>query len=327
MRANDHVSSARTRGLLLVGASAVLWGTSGLTATVAYGHGVHPVTVSFWRMALGALLLAPLLRRTRAPAARARPLDRRQLALRLVGVGAGLATYQAGYFLGVAHAGVSIATLVTLGLAPVLVTAMERLRSSERTSPATAVGVVLAVSGLAALVGLPRDAGEGVLVGVAFAAGSAVGYAGLTLAGGDLSARLGARRLTTLAFATAATVLLPVVTVVGGFPVGREPVVLAALLYLGLVPTALAYRWFFSGLEAIPASAASILALLEPLVATAIAVPLLGERLTPLGWLGAGALLAAVVLTSSTSRSAEPRPTPAGRSGPASGDGRGRPAT
>lgn len=315
MRANDHQPAVRTRGLLLVGGAAVLWGTSGLSATVAYDYGVHPVTVSFWRMALGAVLLATLLRSGRRPVAAARSLGRREVLARLAGVGIGLATYQAGYFLAVAGAGVSIATLVTLGLAPVLVTVAEHLRGGDRTPRATTVGVVLAVAGLGALVGFPQRASAGVLVGVALAAVSAGGYAGLTIVGGDLSARLGSQRLTAMAFAAAALVLLPVVTLVGGLSVAREPIALAALVYLAVVPTAVAYRWFFSGLESTPASAAAVLALLEPLVATAIAVPLLGERLTPIGWVGAAALVAAVVLTSWTSRSTESRPTPAGGAG------------
>lgn len=292
----------RTRGLLLVGGTAVLWGTSGLTATVAYGHGVHPLTVSFWRMALGAAVLLPLLgRRTTGPRTTSTG-GRLRLLVRLLGIGAGLAAYQAGYFTAVHRAGVSVATLVTLGLAPVLVTVAERVRTRRRTRPATVVAVALAIVGLAALVGLPAQAGPGTTSGVAFAAASAAGYAGITLAGGDLSSRLGAPRLTAWTFAASAVLLLPLTAAVAGLSLGREPAVLAAMLYLGLVPTALAYRMFFAGLERIPASAAAVLALLEPIVATGLAIGLLGERLTSIGWAGGVMLITAVVLVSRASR-------------------------
>ncbi|MBW3621012.1 MAG: DMT family transporter [Actinobacteria bacterium] len=306
MRAREHLLNPRTRGLLLVGGTAVLWGTSGITATVAYGHGVHPLTVSFWRMASGAAVLLPLLRRR--PAGTATPTlasgGRLRLLARLLGVGLGLAAYQAGYFTAVHRAGVSVATLVTLGLAPVLVTVAERVRTRRRTRRTTAVAVVLAVVGLAALVGLPAHAGPGTMSGVAFAAASAAGYAGLTLAGGDLSARLGSPRLTSWTFALSALLLLPLTAAVAGLSLGREPAVLAAMLYLGLVPTALAYRMFFAGLEQVPASAAAVLALLEPIVATGLALGLLGERLTPIGWGGGALLVTAVILV--TRRSGAP---------------------
>src|SRR5690606_17851902 len=61
MAADSTSSTTHRRGLLMVAAAAVLWGTSGLTATVAYDRGVHPLTVSSWRMALGALTLGLLL--------------------------------------------------------------------------------------------------------------------------------------------------------------------------------------------------------------------------------------------------------------------------
>jgi DME family drug/metabolite transporter len=66
------------------------------------------------------------------------------------------------------------------------------------------------------------------------------------------------------------------------------------LLYLGLVPTALAYWLFLNGLRHTPATTASILTLAEPLTSTVLAALLFGERLAPLGLLGAALLLAAM---------------------------------
>lgn len=296
------IRTTSQRGLLLVAAAAALWGTSGLTATVAYSRGVHPLTVSSWRMALGALALLPVLRTAPAVADRLSWQDRRRLAV----IGAGLAAYQACYFIAVQRSGVSIATLMTLGSAPILVTLGERLLSGRRTARRTLVGVALAVTGLVALVDLPSSGGDEVLVGAAFATMSALGYAAVTLAGGSLSTRLGAQRLTVLAFVTATVLLLPATLATVGLGLGDDPTVVAAMLYLGLVPTALAYRLFFTGLQQVTASAAAILVLLEPVIATALAVPLVGERLTPLGWSGGALLLVAVVLVSWSPRPASP---------------------
>lgn len=283
-----------SRGVLLVAAAAVLWGTSGLAASVAYQRGVEPLTVSFWRMALGALAALPLMR----PAGESLPRLTWPAGFRLSVAGIGLAGYQAGFFLAVQHAGVSVATLLTLGLAPVVVIAVERMIGRRRTSRRRLVGVLIAVVGLAALVGAPSPARAGVITGAAFAAGSAVGYATLTLNGHALGAAVGVRRVTPLTFIVAAAALLPVASVATGILLPRDPMVVGLLLYLGTVPTALAYACFFAGLRTTPAAVAAVLALFEPLTATALAVPLLDERLTAFGWLGAATLLTAIVVVS-----------------------------
>lgn len=300
MQGQLDVIGLRRRGLALVGGAAVLWGTSGLTATVAYGRGVDPLTVSAWRMAVGALvLLVALQLRSRgevdAERSTVRALGRVE-AWRLVVVTVGLAGYQVCYFVAVQRAGVAIATLITLGSAPLLVTVGERLVTRRRTGRVTAAGICLAVLGLVALVGAPSAAGPDVIAGAMFAGGSALGYATVTLVGGSLGTRLGAERLTIATFAGAAVLLVPLAAVTVGLGIQGDVVVLGALVYLGVVPTAVAYRLFFTGLPAIRATHAAVLVLLEPLVATGLAWLLLGERLGLLGVAGALLMVAAVVL-------------------------------
>jgi DME family drug/metabolite transporter len=53
---------------------------------------------------------------------------------------------------------------------------------------------------------------------------------------------------------------------------------------------------FTAGLGRVPATAAGIVSLLEPLTATALGLLVFGERLGPLGVAGAALLLAALVL-------------------------------
>src|SRR5438093_759166 len=68
------------------------------------------------------------------------------------------------------------------------------------------------------------------------------------------------------------------------------------LLYLGAVTTAGAYALYTAGLRHVPASAAGVASLLEPLTATLLGVILFGERLGVAGWAGAVLLLGALVL-------------------------------
>ena len=60
--------------------------------------------------------------------------------------------------------------------------------------------------------------------------------------------------------------------------------------------TALAYVLFGRGLNQLPAGPAATLVLAEPLVATALGVGFLGERLGILGWVGAALVVLGLVL-------------------------------
>jgi DME family drug/metabolite transporter len=96
-----------------------------------------------------------------------------------------------------------------------------------------------------------------------------------------------------IAFTLSTLLLLPVVAV-RGLTVHFPPAGWGLLLYLGLVPTALSYALYLRGLRTITATVSAIVALLEPLISTLLAVALLGERLSPGGALGGTLLLASV---------------------------------
>lgn len=304
---------AARRGFLLVVVAALCWGTSGLSgAVVADRAGLGPLDIAWYRMAIGALaLLAGHLLTRRRRSAPATPL-RRPTVLRLALIGAGLAAYQLAYFAAVAVAGVSIATLVALGLAPLLVAVGGALLGHGRPDRETLVALVVALTGLVLLVGVSAggDSGVAVVLGALMAVGSALGYAVVTLAGAGVPTGV---PVTLAAFAGGAVLLTPV-ALVSGLTVPTDPLSLLVLLYLGLVPSALAYALFFTGLRDVPGPVASIVTLLEPLTATALATALLGERLAP-GALAGGLLVLAAVaglylrrMGDSNSRGVAPNP-------------------
>ena len=306
-------SPASRRGFLLVVLAAVCWGTSGISgAIVAERTDLGPLDIAWHRMAIGAvaLLTGFLLTRRRRPAPAA-PLAR-GVAVRLLLIGAGLAAYQVAYFAAVAAAGVSIATLVALGLAPMLIAVGAALLGHGRPDRATGIALVVALTGLVLLVGVSAgaDTGTTVVLGALMAVGSALGYAVVTLAGGGVP---GGVPVTLVGFAGGALLLTPV-ALAAGLRFTPEPVALGVLLYLGAVPSALAYGMFFTGLRSVPGAVAGIVTLLEPLTATALATAFLGERLSP-GALAGGVLVLAAVaglylrrMGDSNSRGVAPNP-------------------
>jgi DME family drug/metabolite transporter len=284
--------AASRRGFVLVVLAALCWGTSGFSGSLVARHSdLGPLDIAWYRMAIGAvaLLVAWSVTRRRSGAP---PTVGRGTVLRLALVGAGLAAYQLAYFAAVATAGVSIATLVALGLAPLLIALGAALLGHGRPDTATVVALVVALVGLVLLVGVSAgaDTGSTVVLGALLAVGSALGYAVVTLAGGGVPAGV---PVTLVGFAGGAMLLTPVV-LVAGLRFTTDPVAVGVLLYLGIVPSAVAYAMFFTGLRSVPAAVASIVTLLEPLTATALATLLLGERLAPLALIGGLLVLAAV---------------------------------
>ena len=306
-------STASRRGFLLVVLAALCWGTSGVSGRiVANRTDLGPLDIAWHRMAIAAvvLLIGSLLTRRQRAGSAGPPA--RGTVVRLVLVGAGLAAYQFAYFAAVARAGVSIATLVALGLAPLLISVGAALLGHGRPDRATLTALLVALTGLVLLVGISAGAGAGtaVVLGALTAVGSALGYAVVTLAGVGVPAGV---PVTLAGFAGGAVLLTPV-ALVAGLRFTTEPGALAVLFYLGLVPSALAYALFFAGLRSVPGPVASIVTLLEPLTATALATAFLGERLAP-GALAGGLLVLAAVaglylrrMGDSNSRGVAPNP-------------------
>ncbi|MFJ5229626.1 DMT family transporter [Kitasatospora sp. NPDC088391] len=298
-----HSALPARRGLLYVALAATAWGTAGAAAALLFRHsGLGPLALTFWRSLGGAAVLLAL-RPFTGPRRSARPRTAPRSAPALARVllnGLGLTLFQAAYFLAVRHTGLAVATVVTLGSAPVLVALGGRLLMDERLGRAGVSAVLGAVAGLAVLVLGDGSSGAGAdPVGLAWALVSAAGYAAITLATRHRASRSGAADdpvATTLwSFVICATCLFPFALAEGLLPSGGAlPSTLALLGYLATVPTALAYALYFAGAAVIRAATASVIALIEPLSATVIAATLLGEPLTPAALLGTAVLLLSV---------------------------------
>src|SRR3954470_1306876 len=206
---------ASRRGFLLVVLAALCWGTSGVSGRiVAERADLGPLDIAWHRMVIGAVVLligTALSRRRRAGTPT--PLTR-ATAVRLVLIGAGLAAYQLAYFAAVAAAGVSIATLVALGLAPLLIAVGASVLGHGRPERATVAALVAALVGLVLLVGISAgvDTGTTVVLGALMAVGSALGYAVVTLAGAGVPAGI---PVTLAGFGGGALLLTPIALLSG----------------------------------------------------------------------------------------------------------------
>ncbi|MFF1306998.1 DMT family transporter [Streptomyces sp. NPDC058307] len=310
---SSRAGDGRGVGLGLALVSALAFGGSGVAAKPLIEAGLDPLHVVWLRVAGAALVMLPL-------AVRHRALLRSRPAL-LAGFGLlGVAGVQAFYFASISRIPVGVALLVEY-LAPALVLGWVRFVQRRPVTRAAALGVVLAVGGLACVVevwsGLSFDA-----LGLLLALGAAccqVGYFVLSDQGSD-SGDQAPDPLGVIAYGLlVGTVVLTAVThpwtmdfsvLAQRADMNGSPVAAGLLLgWIVLIATVLAYVTGVVSVRRLSPAIAGVVACLEAVVATVLAWVLLGEHLSaPQIVGGAVVLLGAFIAQSSTPAkgSAEP---------------------
>jgi DME family drug/metabolite transporter len=268
--------------------AALLFGTTGTAQ--ALGPELEPLAVGTARIAVGAALLVLIaLVSGRFDLGGA---DRRLILLS----GACVAAYQATFFAAVDDTGVAVGTVVAIGSAPVFTGLLARTFAGEQLSGRWAGATALGCAGVCTLVLGSGSGGEVSLPGVGLALLAGAGYGGYAVAGKTLMDQ-GAtpEALMASVFSIGAAFLMPLLTLVptGNLLTGQG---LALAVYLGALPTALAYILFARGLRRIGAGETATLTLAEPVTAAALGFAVLGERPGATALAGAALVLAGLAL-------------------------------
>jgi DME family drug/metabolite transporter len=287
------VRSERLRGYGLALVAAGLWATLGLFYHRLEAHGLPRLTIAFFRAAVAALILFPVLKWRQPSWLR---LKRRDwllfVALGLLGV----AAFFVVYIYAIALTGMGVAA-VLMYTAPAWVTLISATFFRERLSGLKVGALLLACAGCA-LVGRVYDLNSvrlnllGILAGLG---------AGLTYGLYTIFSKVAQRRYTswgTLAYALGigGLFMLPLQPLDIVARALTAPIILFWLLMLGLIPTLVGGVAFNAALRRIPASDASIVATLEPVIAALLGWTFLGEQLEAPQLLGAGLILTAVMI-------------------------------
>ena len=297
--------------LALVIAS-LLWGTTGTAATF-FPDDVSPLAIGACTMGVGGILLFLVSVRPSLGVLRDRAA-RRWVALGAIGV----LVYPLAFYAGMDLAGVAVGNVVALGSGPVFAALLEWVWERHPLSARWAVATGLALVGIVLLtLGRQPEAsdaaggsgrtiagvGLGLLAGFAYAlytyaSSRAIGIRGPASSRGVMGSMFG----------LGAVLLLPVLLLTGA-PLLQSTTTIGIAAYLVIGPMFIAYLLFGIGLRSIRSSAATTITLLEPVVATVLAVTIVGERLDAIGWVGLALVLAGIV----TLVTARPAPKPAAR--------------
>lgn len=298
--------TAVSRGTVLVVLASFCFGTAGPLVKPTMDAGLSPQQVASFRIAVAAVLLLAVVAVTRPGLLRVRRADLPVLA----GYGlVGVAAVQLLYFAAVARIPIGVAMLLEF-TAPILVALWVRFVRRVILPARMWIGTALALLGLAMVAevwqGLRLDT-----LGVLFGIGAALCAATYFLVGEHAGRTIPPLGLVTWGMVIGAVVmavisppwslpgdLLATNTDFGGL---RVPV-WVLLVTCAVVSTAAAYLLSVSALRLLPANVVSVLALCEPIIATAIAWLVLGQALTFVQVIGAAVLLAGATVVQLASR-------------------------
>ena len=181
---------------------------------------------------------------------------------------------------------VSVATL-SYYFAPVIVTLLCPILFREKMGAKQWICFVMSTLGIVLITGIgDLSGGSSHLKGIFFGLGAACFYATVILLNKVIKGVAGIER-TFLQFVAAIAVLLPYVLATSGLHPGvMDGIGWVNLLVVGLIHTGVTYCLYFSALKELPGQEAAILSYIDPLVAVAISVFVLGESMTALQLLG-----------------------------------------
>jgi drug/metabolite transporter (DMT)-like permease len=295
--------SLQPRTLVAVVVTLLAW-ASAFVAIRGVGEDLSPGALALGRLLVGTVVLAALV----AGRSWVRPNGREWALIAVCGVG-WMGVYNVALNGAEQHldAGTT-AMLVNIG--PILIALFAGLLLGEGFPRWLVVGITVAFAGVV-LIGVATRGAETDLTGVVLCVVAAVAYAGGVVAQKPVLRRLPGLQVTFLACAIGAFCCLPwtgtLVDELGRAPAGS----IAGMVYLGVVPTALAFSTWAYALSRMDAGTLGVTTYLVPPLVILLGWLLLDEVPPALALVGGAVCLAGVALSRRRTRPRRPLPVPA----------------
>ncbi|MGE5262858.1 MAG: DMT family transporter [Acidobacteriota bacterium] len=288
------ITNASTTGYVLVALAACLWGTLGLFFRVLHDDfRLSSLSIAFLRAAVAAALLLSVMLVTRRRLLR---ISRRAAAFYLLYGLVGVAAFYFFYVQAVIQTSVTTA-VVLLYTAPAFVSLIAWRVWGEAMTARKLAALALAFAGCA-LVARAYDLTELRLnlLGLTFGLGAGLTYALYTAFSKFVLARHSGWTALTYALVVGALFLAPLQSTDSLMPLALHPIGWIVVIGLAVGPTLGSLTLYNAGLQRVPASNASLVATLEPVVASGLAFAFLGEHLELWQLIGGGMVVAGALL-------------------------------
>src|SRR5829696_2065721 len=259
------------RGWFAFAALSVIWGVPYLFIKIAVDDGISPFFPSWARLVLGAAVLFALVPRGSVEMLRRGP-RRWILAYATVEMVGPFPLIAAGE----QHVDSSIAAIV-IATVPLLIALLAlRFDPTERPTRTRMLGMLIGLSGVIALVGIDLSGKSSELLGAGAVMIAAVGYAAGPMIIKRHLLEYDPRATMAVSLAVAALLLTPagLVTIPGSVPPADA---VTSLVVLGVLCTAAAFVILMVLVSEVGAGRASIITYINPVIAVALGVIVLGE--------------------------------------------------
>jgi drug/metabolite transporter (DMT)-like permease len=207
----------------------------------------------------------------------------------------GLVGNQVLFLVGLSMTSVAHASVIT-ALSPVLVLVGAFLTGIERVTPTRIAGLAIAASGVVVLQFSRNATGEATAAGDGVMLLSVLLFAAFNLLGKPLAERYGSLKLNASTYMAAGVLALPVVIYRWADNSHAGALAWIGVVYMAAASSVLGYLIYGYALQRLPASRVAVVIYLQPLLASLLAVALLGERPTA-GFIPAAALVLGGVYT------------------------------
>ena len=265
------------RNYALVIAAGICFGTTGTTQALG-PDGISSLSIGSARLMLGAFFLYLYVKVSNIQSA---PVPKTSLWLSAIGI----LSYQLTFFSAVKQTGVAIGTVTALGSVPALTGLLDYLIYKQKASKRWYIATIITTAGIIVL-GTANGVEDFDLGGFILAIIAGASF-GLLAVSSKRAFTPGVDSTYTMykVFTLAAILSIPVLLLTGFDWLGTVDGA-AMIIWLGLIPTALAYILYAKGLLGIKPGVASTLILAEPATATILAAVVLNESITFQGWAG-----------------------------------------
>lgn len=267
----------QNKSLFFLILASILWGTSGVGGRYLIDiYKISPITIGAYRIILASMILWL----TKIKTKKAIVIKSRKDIVSFFAYGLFVFLYQLSYFTAVKIGPVSIASIITLCLAPLYVLMFQLLFKKERITLRLILSLLLCICGVVLLSHSDNNIKVSKIT-VLLSCVAAVSFGSNNLISKALTSKYDPTLLATISFTIASAFFIPFLKL---STVNLK--VIMILLYLGAFSGYFAFTFFLKGIKGTNPLVASLVTIIEPLTTTILSVIIFQEHFGLLQVLG-----------------------------------------